>query len=269
MARVINKAYEAGITVVTAAGNFITQGIARIGPPTVIYPARFTRVIAACGVCSNHLPYDFDAQMEFTETPRGRAILDTNFMQGNWGPARAMKYAIAAYTPNVPWLVDDPDRPVKKNGGGTSSATPQVAAAAALWIVRHRKTLDAKGYTGTWKQVEAVRHALFHTAQKQSFEFWDTYYGNGILKAKDALGVDVPQIDDNMKTPACESTWTGIIEALGLIFNRNRFGKKLGKVQKSLLALEAEGLLLAHPDLLDREDVGPGHWTERKKFLNN
>ena len=48
-----NKAYEAGIVVVCAAGNNFG------GLPTslVVYPARFDRVIAACGVMADKTPY--------------------------------------------------------------------------------------------------------------------------------------------------------------------------------------------------------------------
>ena len=266
MAKMINRAYEAGITIVTAAGNFITRGFARIGPPTIIYPARFPRVIAACGVCSNHLPYDFEAQVEFGESALSRG-LSTEFMQGNWGPPKAMKYALAAFTPNVPWLVKDDELPVKKSGGGTSSATPQIAAAAALWILKNRQALDEKNYTGTWKQVEAVRHALFHSAHKNNFEYWDTYYGNGILQAADALNIPVPEIDDSMKTAGCESTWTGILEALGLFLKRNRAYKALTARQQQILALELEGLLLHHPHLLEQEEVNTRSLEDEEKVV--
>ena len=49
----VNKAYEAGIVVVCAAGNNFG------GAPTslVVYPARFDRVIAACGVMADKTPY--------------------------------------------------------------------------------------------------------------------------------------------------------------------------------------------------------------------
>ena len=73
-------------------------------------------------------------------------------------------------------------------GGGTSSATPQVASGAALWIAMHREELDRKGYTGTWKQVEAVRNALFKSADK-SYPQYESYYGRGALKAFDALKI--------------------------------------------------------------------------------
>ncbi len=52
-AQAVNSAYEAGITVITASGNNIN------GLPTqhVIYPARFGRVIAACGVTNDLRAY--------------------------------------------------------------------------------------------------------------------------------------------------------------------------------------------------------------------
>jgi len=49
----VNKAYEAGVVVVCAAGNNFG------GLPTslVVYPARFDRVIAACGAMADRRPY--------------------------------------------------------------------------------------------------------------------------------------------------------------------------------------------------------------------
>src|SRR5690606_13358416 len=71
-ASAVNAAYDAGITIVSAAGNNFN------GFPTqhVIYPARFARVIAACGVTYNMEPY-------FTLKP--------GEMQGCFGPKRHMK----------------------------------------------------------------------------------------------------------------------------------------------------------------------------------
>jgi hypothetical protein len=68
-ADIINAAYDAGITVVTAAGNNFN------GLPTrkLIYPARFNRVIAACGVTYDYAPY---------------FIKKLGEMQGNWGPEK-------------------------------------------------------------------------------------------------------------------------------------------------------------------------------------
>ena len=51
--------------------------------------------------------------------------------------------AIAAYTPNVPWAKFGCPDTVDLDGGGTSAATPQVAAAAALWMQKNKAALDA------------------------------------------------------------------------------------------------------------------------------
>ena len=115
----INALYEAGVVVVTAAGNNYNNLPTRF----VVYPARFGRVIAACGVMANGSPY---------------ANLPPKRMAGNYGPDRKMRTAIAAYTPNVPWARFGEPTIVDFDGNGTSAATPQVAAAAALWIEKHR-----------------------------------------------------------------------------------------------------------------------------------
>ncbi len=86
-ADVINRAYEKGIFIVTAAGN----NIGRATPSTLVYPARFERITAACGVTYDFSPY---------YKPFG--IRDIKVMEGNFGPRKAMKKAIAAFTPNVP-----------------------------------------------------------------------------------------------------------------------------------------------------------------------
>lgn len=250
MAKVINKAYEHGITIVTAAGNSWTEGIRCITPKTVLYPARFPRVIAACGVCQNQKPYDFEAQELYAE--KGDSGIEV--MQGNWGPAQAMGYALAAYTPNLPWADGEKDMKghylhiFKKGGGGTSSATPQIAAAAALWIMEHRAELDQKGYSGTWKQVEAVRQALFGSADKTTFGDWKKYYGNGILKALRALDTPCPDISDSMKAPESESTWWGLSELADLLLQRRRSGMNM-KNMRTALAMELQHVLFSDPNL--------------------
>ncbi len=187
MAEVINKAYEAGIVVVTAAGNnFNTLGDILV-PEEVVYPSRFERVITACGATYNHKPYDFKAQ-------KNKSFSDGERMQGNSGPPEVMKYALAAYTPNVPWasvLSNAKNKisswGISRRGGGTSSATPQIAAAAALYIVKYRSELEKYSGKDRWKKAEAVRQALFRSAISSKYTKSTKYYGNGILQAKDAL----------------------------------------------------------------------------------
>ena len=112
----VNAAYEAGVVLVCAAGNSFA------GLPTslIVYPARFNRVIAACGVMAAGHPY--------------YGFQDLGKMEGCAGPMGKMNTALAAYTPNTPWARLGRANIVDMDGAGTSSATPQVAAACAAMI---------------------------------------------------------------------------------------------------------------------------------------
>ena len=169
----VNKVYEAGIVFVAAAGNNISAGFLG-GFPTrhIVYPARFRRVIAACGVMADRNPY---------------YGLKRGTLQGNWGPDGAMASAIAAFTPNIAWAQWGCENIVQMNGEGTSSATPQIAAAAALYIQKYADLLfDANRYPEPWMRVEAVRQALFLSAEDSSDAAREKL-GNGILQSLKAL----------------------------------------------------------------------------------
>ncbi len=181
VARAINRAYEKGVVIVTASGNNWFKGIKKITPNAVMYPARFDRVVAATGVCFNDEPYDHEANDVMRLRSEGG-----DSMQGNWGPPKAMTKAVAGYTPNLLWATEGHDDRFLRSGGGTSSATPQVAATFALWIAHNREKLKQHGIAGTWKQVEAARAAIFKTAGK-AYPAYKKYYGNGTIKAFDAL----------------------------------------------------------------------------------
>ena len=170
-ADIINAAYDAGIVVVTAAGNNFN------GLPTrkLVYPARFNRVIAACGVTYDYAPY---------------YIKKLGEMQGNWGPKKNMKKAMAAFTPNTPWAMMN-RKTISFSGAGTSSATPQIAAAAACYYKKYHNQLDK---LEPWMRVEAIRTALYLTALKKvakADEDYSVYFGNGILQAAAALKIPV------------------------------------------------------------------------------
>ena len=160
----INALYEAGVFVVTAAGNHYGNA----PPRQIVYPARFARVVAACGVMADQTPY---------------ADLAPALMAGSYGPASKMDTAIAAFTPNTPWARFGAGDIVDFDGNGTSAATPQVAAAAALWIQKNRSVYDK--YPG-WMKVEAVRAALFGSARADAR--YADHFGNGKLAVLDALG---------------------------------------------------------------------------------
>ena len=163
----VDRAYVGGLCLVTAAGNNFSGLPAR----GVVYPARYRRVIAVTGVMADGRPY----------RDLGGSGCVTVF-EGNHGPASAMTAAIAGFTPNIPWPRYGCPDTVRLNGEGTSAATPQVAAAAALWLEQHKLELERD-----WRRVEAVRHALFSSARPAQDK--EPYFGAGVLQASAALDV--------------------------------------------------------------------------------
>jgi hypothetical protein len=71
---------------------------------------------------------------------------------------------MSGYTPNAPWARLGCGALVDHDGRGTSSATPQIAAATALWIQKNQAAWNA--YSEGWMRVEAVRIALFDSSAK-------------------------------------------------------------------------------------------------------
>ncbi|MBU2419151.1 MAG: S8 family serine peptidase [Alphaproteobacteria bacterium] len=183
----VNRAYERGMVMVAAAGN----NYGHLPTRHIVHPARFQRVIAACGLMADHRPYD-------NRQP--------DIMQGNHGPLSKMNTALAAFTPNVPWTKFGCGGAVGLHGSGTSSATPQIAAAAALWILAHREKLNA--YPEPWMRGEAVRQALFASGAIPSEVMTageaQEKLGRGMLQAMTALGVE-PMAAEALRKPARDS----------------------------------------------------------------
>lgn len=215
----VNNAYESGVVLVTAAGNHFAAGFIGALARSIVYPARFRRVIAACGVMANLQPY---------------YGLPFGTMQGNWGPKSKMGTAMAAFTPNMPWAELGCEHLVDMDGRGTSAATPQIAAAAALYFQEHRAQLEA--YSEGWMRVEAVRRALFTTADPLASGMSEEMVGNGMLRAHEALGMKPPDAHLLTKTRKDSARfglmkvlfgWLGLDAAPG------------GTIAEELLALEA------------------------------
>ncbi len=248
----VNAAYDAGITLVTAAGNNFA------GLPTrhVIYPARFGRVIAACGVTNNYKPY-------YTKK--------LNEMQGCFGPKRHMSKALSAFTPNTPWASIESGT-IRFSGAGTSSATPQIAAAAAIYYSKNNQVLDQ---LEPWQRVEAIRNALYKSAiKKVNDREYDSdfvkYFGNGIIQANAAL--NVPVATNLKKTEEDEVPWFPI---LNTIFKAKPNPQQ--SIRLDMFNTELSQLVYSHPELSslidndtrDYDKVGQKKWKQFKDAIIN
>jgi len=237
-AEAVNTLYDAGVFIVTAAGN----NYANLPTRYLVYPARFKRVVAACGVMEDGTPY---------------ANLPPHKMAGNYGPDRLMGTAMAAFTPNTPWARIHAPETVDFDGGGTSSATPQIAAAAALWIQTHKTKWDA--YPEGWQKVEAVRAALFDTVEGAD----KTFFGKGLLRAETALSQQ-PKAANALKKQGEDDAFFALIRGIG--------GLRVAKPSNSQKMIELEALQLTQKsrvleEILEEREHGADDKASRKKLM--
>lgn len=241
MLKAVNYAYENGVLIVCAGGNKWSKGIKKHLPDTIMYPARFQRVIGVTGATYDDVPYLIESNRDWQLRAEGGKYMETCH-----GPRDVMNNIIAAYTPNITWASKDKNQGIfVKTGGGTSSATPQVAAAAALWLHYHKDALDKIPEDQKWKRVEAVKKALFKSA-KEDYQY---VFGNGILRADQALDITPTStfLKELSKAPE-DRLDKGWLKGLLNMFNGRSISAQNDKLQE-MLSTEIEQLIMTQPEL--------------------
>lgn len=158
--RAIQRALDAGIIVVAAAGNHVGF---------VVYPAAFEEPIAVAASNINDEPW--------SESSRGKAVDITAPGESVWR-ARSVRSTDGELT----FLVE--------RGSGTSYATATMAGVAALWVSYHGRPLLVQRY-GEGNIARVFKELLLQACRTP--RGWDReHYGPGIVDAKALLAAPLP-----------------------------------------------------------------------------
>jgi hypothetical protein len=162
----VNNAYDAGVILVCAAGNYVNS---------VVAPARLPRTLAIAGVNHNLTWWSgssYGPEADFSAPAADLRRATTN---------RQGKYAYA------------------KGGDGTSYATAMTSGAAALWLTKHAGTLDAQ-YPKPWQRVEAFKLLATQTTLKP-LNWKPGVFGSGVLNVEALLIAPLPAVASLVQAP--------------------------------------------------------------------
>jgi hypothetical protein len=233
---VIEKALQEverrGVVVVAAAGNRFC------GPGDMVWPARYPTVIAVTGAMADQEPYYY--------------LCSARYYSSCYGPSSDMSHAIAGYAPNITVARYGCPSVLNHNGDGTSHSTPQVAAAAALWLQKHGHRYPSE------RRAQAVRRALFATAEKRPGKEW--MFGNGIIKADRALDHIPGEAELSMEETAASPE----LAPLETIPEFDR----LPSLSQNMLRREALDLLRRSPGLREASAAASAVARERHPFVD-
>lgn len=157
MKRAVNRAYDAGVIMVCAAGNHVNS---------VVAPARLGRTVAVGGITRGDAPWSgssFGPEVDLSgpATELRRASTEPGHQFG-YGPG----------------------------GDGTSYATAMTTGAAALWLT-HRRADIAQAYAQPWQRVAAFTQLLRATARVPAV--WNPgAFGSGVLDIAALLAAPLP-----------------------------------------------------------------------------
>lgn len=151
----VNAAYEAGVILICAAGNYVDP---------VLAPAKWPRTVAVGGVTSADRPWS----------------------GSSFGPAVDVSAPAADLRRAEPF-----NGGYGGGGDGTSYATAQTTGAAALWLTYRRAEIEAAYGAQRWKIPEAFRELVRRTARRPSG--WQSgSHGEGILDVAALLQAPLP-----------------------------------------------------------------------------
>jgi hypothetical protein len=165
----VNEAYGSGLPMFFAASDFLRLPLPffniDIPPHTMIYPARFITATPVAGITASGRSYGLNPSW-FLSVLRGDAF--SWIMRGSYGPASLMKNrALTTSSPNITsrngTAAFVPNQ-LKFSFSGTSAATPQAAAAAALWLQVHRAEFTDEEWR-SWVKAESAYDALIASAE--------------------------------------------------------------------------------------------------------
>ena len=155
---------------------------------------------------------------------------------------------------------------VDLDGQGTSAATPQVAAAAALWIAKYRAQLEK--YPEKWMRGEAARQALIRSARKKTDKLSERQVrdalGAGAIDALAALAFEPLAAGALRRAPVASAAW----DWLKLLTGRGVGLAPEASPRGQMLALEVLQLAGWDPRLekiiADPEGTRPRKGTQRR-----
>lgn len=168
MKQALDRAYEAGVIVVCAAGNYVDP---------VVAPARLSRTVAVAGVTAKEQPWSgssFGPEVDFSAPAADLRRAD---------PRSATKFRYAG------------------GGDGTSYATAITTGAAALWLTHRRADLVAAYAGQAWCVPEAFRVLARQTARVPDSTWQPGAFGSGILDIAALLAAPLPAVASLTKAP--------------------------------------------------------------------
>lgn len=167
-------AYDHGVIVVAAGGHWYNR---------VVYPARYPRSISVGGVRE-------DCKVWHRYFRHGGNEEDSHNIDV-WAPADNQRVGTSTR------IGDRAEAEFQHDyceSNGTSYATAHVAAAAAMWLVYRRETLD-KRYKKPWQRIEAFRALLKATGSEIKGKY-PRKKKTKILDIEELLNTDLPRASD-------------------------------------------------------------------------